>query len=320
MPEGTQVTAPNVLPEAAQILWRAAFDDSYAGSCKSKAVNNQREACSAKSAWDSVKEMYRKIEGGEWVERTFVERGLKAGDAPLPGSLYESPASAGLLWIRAYDISMDANQDIAESASRAWDKLKEKYTTGAEGVWEIRNDVTIEPEPAGSEEVEMAEPIVNRSVEAGASYQMEGTSILAEDVAYEDFEAIIDRYGDEAASRPADWPWENWGQLPMTSRTVRAVLNHRLECRAVEGANDLASKRGWTGTMNKNGSGEVIFRGWNNVGDTQRTFSNMVLVSKIGAGTQVEDWEMQILSNLQSGTLMARVAPGYKRFRGPVIK
>ncbi len=319
MPEDKQITAPNVLPEHAQGIWRAAFDDAYTGTCKARGSVGQQEACAAASAWTAVKEGYQKSGQGEWIERTFEDRGLKAGKAPLPMSLYQSPASAGILWIRAYDQSLQSTKDITEAVLRAWDTLKSKYTNGAGGIWVIRNDVTVVPASAEAEEVEMAEPIVNRSVGAGASYQMQGTSILTDAIAYEDFDAVIAKYGDELSARPEDWDWENWSNLPMTQRTVRAVLNHRLECRAYAEGVKRSKKHGWTGRMNQNGSGEIIFRGWNDQ-NGRRTFSSMVLVSRIGTGTKPEDWEMQILSNTQSSTLMARVAPGFNRFRGPVIK
>lgn len=321
MPEGTQVQAPNVLPEPARELWRAAFEDAWNRSCKAKAANGTQEACSAAAAWSVVKERYKKGPDGDlWVEKTFAELEIKVGKVPLPGSLYESPASAAKLWIRAFTISVQSNQDIAESALRAWDTLKSKYTNGADGVWKKRNDMTNEPASVEAEEVETTEPIVSRSVVAGSSYRMEGTSVLLDDVTPEMEDFYIREHGDELAERPQNWDWENWIARPMLARTVEAVIRHRRECRAYLEAVERTKKRGWTARINPDGSEERVFGGWSAVGDVQRTWTKVILVTRINEGTSPEDWKVQAISNTQSSTLMARVAPGWRRFRGPVIK
>lgn len=321
MPEGTQVQAPNVLPEPARELWRAAFEDAWSGSCKAKAANGTQEACSAAAAWAVAKERYKKGPDGDlWVEKTFAELGIDTGKVPLPGSLYESPAAAAKLWIRAYTVSLQSNTDIAEAILRAWDKLKSEYTNGEQGVWEKRNDMTNEPASVEAEEVEMTKPIVNRSVVAGGSYRMEGTSILLDEVTPDQEDFYIREHGDELAERPQDWDWENWISRPMLARTVEAVIRHRRECRAYLEAVERTKKKGWTARINPNGSDERIFSGWNVVSAVQRTWTKVVLVTLDGEGTSPEDWKVQAISNTQSSTLMARVAPGWRRFRGPVIK
>ena len=318
MPEGKQVQAPNVLPEPAREIWRAAFEDAWMRSCKSKAANGQREACSAAAAWAVVKEGYKKgPDDGMWVERTFAERDINIGKIPLPGSMYESPASAGLLWIRAYTVAIQSTNDIAESALRAWDALKSKYTNGADGVWK-RNDMTIEPASVEAEEVEMAEPIVNRSNVAGASYYMEGTSILLDDVTPEQEDFYIREHGNELAERPRDWPWENWVSRNMLGKTVEAVIRHRRECRAYQAAVEREGKRGWQRIVNQDGSGEIIFKGWD-ITERSRIWMTSVLMCREGTGTDPDDWYLREPTSLKSYTLSARSAPGWRRFRGPVI-
>ncbi len=320
MPEGKQIEAPNVLPEPARELWRAAFEDAWNRSCKAKAANGTQEACSAAAAWATVKERYRKGNDDLWVEKTFAELEIKVGKVPLPGSLYESPASAGLLWTRAYTVSMQSNGDIAESALRAWDKLKSEYTNGADGVWKKRNDMTIEPASVEAAEVEMAEPIVNRSVVAGSSYRMENTAVLLDGVPVDQEDAYVSKYGYELAERPQDWDWENWINRNTLGKTVEAVIRQKRISRAYLVAVERAKKQGWTAHVNPNGSDERIFGGWNAVGAVQRTWTKAILVTRDGAGTDPDDWVLQVVSNTQSSTIMVRSAPGWRRFRGPIIK
>ena len=321
MPEGKQIEAPNVLPEAAREIWRAAFEDAWMRECKSKAVNGQREACAAAAAWAIVKERYKKSPNDPgWIERTFAEQDINIGNIPLPGSLYESPASAGRLWARAYTVAIQSTNDIAESAMRAWDKLKSEYTNGADGVWkEKRNDVTIEPASEEAEEVEMAEPIVNRSNVAGASYRMEGTAILLDEVTPDQENFYIREYGNELAERPQDWPWEDWVSRNMLGKTVEAVIRHRRECRAYLEAVERIKKQGWTAIVNQDGSGERTFQGWN-LTERSRSYMTAFLVCKEGTGANVDDWHLQAPTSLKSSTLLARSAPGWRRFRGPIIK
>ncbi len=327
MPEGKEITAPNVLPEAAQAIWRSAFDSAYGGTCKSNADNEEREACSARVAWGAVKDGYSKDDEGEWKEQTFAERSIDIRDIPLPGSLYDSPASAALCWIKGYCERYKEDDDVAAAASFGYATLKNQFALDAKsGLWTRKSEETAEkvsqPKNVDEEtdETEMVEPVVTRSIAVGASFQMEGTPIVVDDISEQDAVFLTKNYGDELAEKPADWPWEDWITRTMLERTVREVIRHRQECGAYFKAVERTKKRGWTANVSKNGSDERVFGGWNVPGDGRQSHMRAVLVSRVGEGTDPDDWILQILSSSSSSTLALRSAPGLKRFRGPVIK
>jgi cation transport regulator ChaB len=323
MPEGKQVTAPNVLPGPAQAIWRSAFDSAYGGTCKSKS-SEARDACAAAVAWSAVKETYRK-DGSDWVEKTFVEREIDIKDIPLPGSLYNSPASAGLCWIKGYCERHAEDEDVAASASYGWAALNNQFAQDKNGHW-TRKSEDAEPvsQPTQNDvetaEAEMAEPVIQRSIAAGASFQMEGTPIIVEDISESDEAFLVKNYGDELAERPSDWPWADWIGRTMLERTVGAVIRHRNECKAYLEAVERTKKRGWTAKVSQTGSDERVFSGWNVPGDGRQTRMKAVLVSKVHDGTDPDDWQLQIISNSFQSAFAVRAAPGMKRFRGPIIK
>ena len=326
MPEGKQVTAPDVLPGSAQAIWRAAFDNAYSGTCKTKSDNDKREACSASNAWGAVKDSYKKSSEGEWEEKTFVERSIDIRDVPLPGSLYNSPASAALCWIKGYCERHTEDEDVAAAATFGWAALHNQFAQDKDGHWTRKSEEIAEPvsqpTPVDEEtaETEMVEPVIQRSIAAGATFQMEGTPIVVDDISDNDAVYLVKHYGDELAERPEDWPWADWIAQPMSTRTVGSVIRHRQECSAYLEAVERTKKHGWTARVSKTGTDERIFRGWNVLPDERQSHMTAVLVSKVHKGSDPDDWQLQIVSKSYSSTLAVRAAPGTKRFRGPVIK
>jgi len=71
-------------------------------------------------------------------EESFEDAGIDIGNTPLPGSLYESPRSAGETWMAAFRVRNDQTQDLATSATFAWASLKQKYELSDSGLWVLK--------------------------------------------------------------------------------------------------------------------------------------------------------------------------------------
>jgi len=84
MPYDTNASLPgNVtssLPDAAQSIWRGAFNGAFASTCRGD------EACAIRVAWSAVKKVYRKTEDG-WVKKGLDEAVGKLDHAVARGFL-----------------------------------------------------------------------------------------------------------------------------------------------------------------------------------------------------------------------------------------
>lgn len=318
--KAASIEAPAVLPEPAKEMWRNGFDEGYQGRCKAKKQNDAREACSAAYAWSVVKESYRKNESGEWVERTFEDANPQIGSVPLPDELRKSPVSVAMIWAGAYSERFLISKAAGDAAKYAWDRLRQLCDRDASGVWakkSVGDDINA-PVSEEAAETEMVEgPVIARSRDAGLTYRSEGgTPVVLDDIKVEDFGAVIKRFGREWAARPSYWPWEDWAYLPYERKTVAEVLRHVLECRAYRQAIQREKMQGWTVEDHPSGNGEVVFRGWVNVGAPSQFYGSAVLYCPAGRGTSADDW---VLGMPKPSPLTGRAVPGMRRFRGPMI-
>lgn len=118
--------APDVLSEGAKSLYVSAFNSAQVSS----------DAEKANAAWLAVKAKYQKNDGGDWVEKSFSEINVEVEGVPLPGSLTESPFSAGMTWIAAFQERYENTRDLAEASSFAWNRLKAAFVQDAtSGFW-----------------------------------------------------------------------------------------------------------------------------------------------------------------------------------------
>jgi len=221
-----------------------------------------------------------------------------------------------MIWAAAYAENLLVSKSIADAASHAWLKLHTLCDRGAEGTWTKRIATDEPASPVEAAEAEMAEPVIERSLDAGVTYRSESGPVIVDGIKPEDYPAVIERYGNEWAARPENWLWQDWVNLPYERKTVAAVLRHIMECRAYSQAANRLSKKGWFGEGHPNGCGEVIFRGWANVGTPGQAFVYAVLICRKDQGLSPDDW---IVSVLRDTPLIARTAPGMRRFRGPMI-
>ena len=92
--------APKVLPAHGQEIYVAAFNSSYADTCKDR---SDRDACAAKIAWSAVKKKYKKV-GDRWVGKAaHVEVELVITKA----SLHKDGT------MRWQGVASDTSQDLA---------------------------------------------------------------------------------------------------------------------------------------------------------------------------------------------------------------
>jgi cation transport regulator len=96
----TTEDAPKVLPAHGQEIYVAAFNSSYADTCKDR---SDRDACASKIAWSAVKKKYKKV-GDKWVGKAaHVEVELVITKASLQ--------SDGTM--RWQGVASDTSQDLA---------------------------------------------------------------------------------------------------------------------------------------------------------------------------------------------------------------
>jgi cation transport regulator len=269
----------------------------------------------AKKVCGSIKAKY----GGSSKSAAVGFEEFSQSSVPLPDEVRNSPFSVALIWLSAYLDTFSVSKSTAEAASHGWATLKGHCLKQADGTWTEKsaNDISNGPASEDAAETEMVEqPVVERSLDVGVSYRSESGPIVVDGIKASDYLAVIKQYGNEWAARPEFWPWEAWADLDYTRKTVGSVLRHIMECRAYSEAVKRTSMRGWYGEAHPNGSGEVIFRGWMNVGMPQQFFGYAVLVCRDDEGASPEEW---VLSVHRETPLIARAVPGTRRFRGPMI-
>ncbi|MHA2231002.1 MAG: ChaB family protein [Candidatus Hodarchaeales archaeon] len=316
------VTAPDVLPAKAKAIWRSAFLSAYDDTCKSR---SDREACAAKIAWSAVKNIYKKGKGDQWVEKTFAELDLDIGNIPLPGSLVESPATAGLVWCGAYATRMKETSDSAKSAKHAWQVLRSFYSQSDKGLWVERDDVdtptpdtdflkTPEVEETPEKDVDL---VITRAGVPGVAYRDEGGGIVLGNASVEEEQLLLERgHGGELADRPADYPLEQWMLLHPTQKTVEAVIRLRMISRAYLEAAEGIQKQGWTAYVNPNRTSEYVFKGWRFPEGRPQEMVRAILVRKTeDDGTEAGHWRLREIY-----TSAASPPFGEVRFRGPLLK
>lgn len=318
------VTAPDVLPTKAKAIWRSAFLSAYDDTCKNR---SDREACAAKIAWSAVKNMYKKGKEGEWVEKTFAELNLDIGNIPLPGSLVESTATAGLVWCSAYQTRYLKDTDQAGAAVHAWAVLRDFYAQNDKGLWVERDNVdapmpdmevlkpVIKEKPI-EDEVEV-EPVIVRAIGAGVAYRDEGGGIVLASATPEEEKLLLEKgYGGELADRPADYPLEQWMLLHPNQKTVKSVIRLRMISRAYLEAVEDIKRQGWTAYVNPNRTSEFVFKGWRFYEDRPQEMVRAILVRKTSdSGTEKGHWMLrEIFSSAASPPF------GEVRFRGPLLK
>ena len=323
MPEG-KVTVPGTLSGHAAEIYRSAFDGAYEGTC------NGEDACAAKVAWSAVKEKFVKGEGNQWVAKSFEEvEGIEINGIPLPVSLYESPFTAALTWIEAFQERHERTNDLAESVGAAWTALKERYAQSESGIWVQRDDVETEQEADEPEdgpripETETVEPvIIQRSIRA----QNQGRGdIVIDGLSLDEERALIssDHVNSQAACPEGMDPMA-WADLPAMARTVGGVVRQKWQTRAYVKAVEGYKEQGLDFYPNPNGSGEMIGIGPVKITKDSEPFTATGVLTKNAdlSGFDPAHWLFRALGRgtLRSTTTAIRVPINEVRFRGPVLR
>lgn len=146
------VTAPEVLSGHAVEIWKSAFLGSYNDTCAGKS-DDERDACAAAIAWTAVKNVYKKNEAGEWVQKATVDAPDvnaqeqypapigQSGVMPTPARLTGEPRA---LWEAAFEDAMQVKCTEASNPKNcaeqeAWRALNEKYHSKDGETWVQRN-------------------------------------------------------------------------------------------------------------------------------------------------------------------------------------
>lgn len=325
---GEKTTAPDVLPSGAKAIYKSAFNGAHGGSCSER--GDEREACAARIAWTAVKEKYVKNADGDWIAKAFEDAGFSIDGIPLPGSLVQSPFPAALAWVQEFKSSYEQTNDIAESASRAWAALKEKYEQSSdEGTWTLRTDIeeeqgeAVERVSEEAPEVERAELVIHRHAKrSGLNFQSGEGAIIVDNLEHEEEVALLQRgYGKRMAACPAELDGIAWSDRPAISRTVEAVIRDKWISRAYTESVEQYITKGFTVKANPSNSAEQILFGDIQIGDNEPFKATGVLTRKADmVGISPDDWQFRALMRGFASSFHIRVPTTEARFRGPVLR
>jgi cation transport regulator ChaB len=306
-------TAPSTLSGHAADIWRSAFASAYSGTCKDR---SDRDACAASVAWSAVKNVYKKGEGGQWVEKAEGDLMTTGADAtaiiaevptPLQGNLgYEM----GQVYQTAFHAALQgecAVQPDPEGCAREkamW--AVEEATQTAKAGEPMKHTIEVDDIGMSGSRIERGKnPMTHYDPHIIAVRRLE-----REIEAKHDAEMLAAGKGESPAMRPAQVSSGVWRSLPASLRTVKAMLNVRAYERAYQEAADLAIEEGWERFSNPGVPEEYLFRRFVDTPDGA-ILVRSVLVRPVGGG----DWYMKELSRGAAATLAARAAPGEVRYR-----
>lgn len=306
-------TAPSTLSGHAADIWRSAFASAYSGTCKDR---SDRDACAASVAWSAVKNVYKKSDGGQWVEKAEGDLMTTGADAtaiiaevptPLQGNMgYEM----GQVYQTAFHAALQgecAVQPDPEGCAREkamW--AVEEATQTAKAGEPMKQ--TIEADDIG-----MSGSRIERGKNPMTHYDPHIIAVrrLEREIeAKHDAEMLAAGKGESPAMRPAQVSSGVWRSLPASLRTVKAMLNVRAYERAYQESADLAIEEGWERFSNPGVPEEYLFRRFVDTPDGA-ILVRSVLVRPVGGG----NWYMKELSRGAAATLAARAAPGEVRYR-----
>lgn len=328
MPKG-KVSTPGTLSGHAAEIYRAAFKSAYSDTCSER---SDRDACAAKVAWSAVKNKFRKSEGDKWIAKSFeeLESEIEINGIPLPGSLHQSPFTAALTWIEAFQERYESTNDIAEASGAAWTALKERYAQDSEsGIWVQRNDIEAEQESEQVDEevdtleTETVEPVV---ITRSARTQNQGRGDIVIDGLSLDEEVALFKsdYVNSQATCPEGMDAMAWADLPAMARTVGGVIRQKWNTRAYVKAVENYKKEGLTFYANPNGSGEMIGIGTVRISEKSAPFTATGVLTRNAdlSGFDPAHWLFRALGRgtLRSTTTAIRVPVNEVRFRGPVLR
>lgn len=186
------VTAPEVLSGHAVEIWKSAFLSSYSDTCKDR---SDKDACAAAIAWTAVKNVYKKNEAGEWVQKATVDAPDVNAEEQYPAPLGQSgvmPTPARLMgdpraiWEAAFEDALrvkctEASNPKNCAEQEAWRAVNEKYHSKDGENWVQRNTL---------------ERLVGRHYgpgthASGTEQSIHGTGIVAGGGGYTDIDAAI---------------------------------------------------------------------------------------------------------------------------------
>jgi len=306
-------TAPSTLSGHAADIWQSAFASAYDGTCKER---SDRDACAASIAWSAVKNVYKKNESGEWVEKAadpVVGTAPSTGDIPAEfptpmegsygfemGQVYQEAYHAALQGVCA--TAPDPEGCAREKAMWA---VEEANQTGNAGT-KMEQKLEVDNSGMSGSRIERGKkPMMNYDPHAIAVRRLE-----REVEAKHDAEMLAAGKGDASALRPAQMPSDVWRSLPPELRTVKAMLNVRAYERGYQEAADTALEEGWERFPNSTLPEEFIFRRFVDTPDGA-ILVRAVLVRPAKGG----DWYLRELSRGAASSLAARSAPGEVRYR-----
>lgn len=306
-------TAPSTLSGHAADIWRSAFASAYSGTCKDR---SDRDACAASVAWSAVKNVYKKSDGGQWVEKAEGDLMTTGADAtaiiaevptPLQGNLgyemgqvYQTAFHAALQGVCA--VQPDPEGCAREKAMWAVEEATQTAKAGEPMKQTIEAD---DIGMSGSRIERGKNPMTHYDPHIIAVRRLE-----REIEAKHDAEMLAAGKGESPAMRPAQVSSGVWRSLPASLRTVKAMLNVRAYERNYQESADLATEEGWERFSNPGVPEEYLFRRFVDTPDGA-ILVRSVLVRPVGGG----DWYMKELSRGAAATLAARAAPGEVRYR-----
>ncbi|NGX44904.1 MAG: Cation transport regulator ChaB [Chlamydiae bacterium] len=326
MPKG-KVTVPSTLSGHAAEIYRSAFSGAFEGTCDGE------DSCAAKVAWSAVKEKFIKGEGDKWVAKSFDEiEGIEINGVPLPGSLHQSPFTAALTWIEAFQERYESTNDIAEASGAAWAALKERYAQDFEsGTWVERDDV--EAEQVSDEADEEVDALETETVETepihitrSARTQNQGRGDIVIDGLSLDEEVALFKsdYVNSQAACPEGMDPMAWADLPAMRRTVGGVIRQKWITRAYVKAVENYKEDGLTFYDNPSGSGEMIGIGTVRISEKSEPFTATGVLTRNSelSGFDPAHWLFRALGRgtLRSTTTAIRVPVNEVRFRGPILR
>jgi hypothetical protein len=275
-----------------------------------------------------VKNKFHKGKEGDWVEKSFADVGIEINGIPLPGSLVESPFSAALTWIDAFQNGYIETRDIAKASSTAWATLKERYAQDAEsGQWILRSEETTERAPAIDKEpvapeTETVDLVVNRSTRAMNHGKGD---VIVDGLTVEQEQALLERgYGNLTAACPEGMDLLEWSERPIMFRTVATIVREKRISRAYHVAVEAyREKHNFVLSPNPNKGGEMILRGPVRSNEKSEPFMTSGILTRKSdlSGTQPEHWVFRALTRglLKGTTTAIRIPADEVRFRGPVL-